>query len=768
MKDKYERGSKFFELNHLLHNSILMLKWLSDEQLWYQKRTSAGHEFILYDIEENKKGLLFDHLKVAAILNEYFKMDVTKDKLPLENMNYIQNPEQITFQYLKKYYRIKLPEYECSEFSIPFAEKPENLLSPDGKKLIFIRNYNVWVRNLSTKEDKPLTTEGVKDFGFGQYLDMDISQFPSFPHIPPIPPAYTHWLPDSQHIITYKLDQSLIQNVPFVESLPRDGTLHPKIHNVKMRFPGDPEIEKCTIYIINIEDGKRTQLKIPEKYQNFPTLYQEPLYWNNPLQFGFQAAISSDYKSAGILKINAQTGETSIILEEMAIPYYDLNQSPSNKNNVRILKEGKEVIWYSECSNYGHLYLYDLETGTQKIALTSGNWVVMDVLNVDEISNLMYFTALGREPGQNPYYTNLYRVNLDGTNLTLLTPENGAKTFLNLANLPYYQLYKLAATKNFSPLMKYVFYSYSRYDLATEFIIRNLEEPSKQILLEKLDPSALYKVGWQNPEPFQVKDADGKYDLYGYLYKPSDFDPSKKYPLIEYIYGGPFQISTPFDFESIIQWGSLKSLAELGFIVMRMEGRGSIGRTKDFHSEIHNKMGQICLYDHVAGIKQLAEKYSYIDLDHVGIVGRSYGGYATTQALLNFPDFFKVGVSFGGVYFLSTIQTDMLKYQGIPEYKNGENINPDGKSFGTNYFSQDSYRHVKNLKGKLMLIHGELDINVPYYQFTKMINALIEADKDFDFVYLPKTNHHGLFNSYTRRKMMRFFVKHLLGKEPTF
>ena len=220
---------------------------------------------------------------------------MTKDKLPLENMNYFQNPEQITFQYLNKYYRIKLPEYEFSEFSMPFAEKPENLLSPDGKKVLFIQNYNVWVRDLSTKEEKPLTTEGVKDIGFGQYLDMDFIQFQSFPDVPPIPPTYTHWLPDSQHIITYKLDQSLIQNVPFVESLPRDGTLHPKIQNVKIRFPGDPEIEKCTIYIINIENGKRTQLKIPEKYRNFPTLYQEPLYWDNPLQFGFQAAISTDF-----------------------------------------------------------------------------------------------------------------------------------------------------------------------------------------------------------------------------------------------------------------------------------------------------------------------------------------------------------------------------------------------------------------------------------------------------------------------------------------
>jgi dipeptidyl aminopeptidase/acylaminoacyl peptidase len=403
-----------------------------------------------------------------------------------------------------------------------------------------------------------------------------------------------------------------------------------------------------------------------------------------------------------------------------------------------VLFASNEVIWFSERDNWGQLYLYDLKTGKLKHQITTGEGNVTQVLRVDEPARTLFFLGVGREKGRDPYFTHFYRIGMDGKGLQLLTPED--------AN------HEIALSDS----GKYFVDSYSRPDVPAVAVIRDAD--GKPVMeLEKADISKLVAAGWKPPTPFTVKGRDGSTDIYGLMYKPSTLDPSRKYPIVVSIYPGPQSGSVGSRSFSPAR-GDTQALAELGFIVVQMDGMGTPGRSKKFHEAYYGDMGDNTLPDQVAGVKQLAGRHAWIDIDRVGIYGHSGGGFASTAGMFRYPDFFKVGVSQAGNHDNRVYEDDWgEKWQGLLK-KNGDGT--------TNYDDQANQAHAKNLKGKLLLAHGTLDSNVPPYNTLLVVNELIRHNKDFDLILFPNRGHGFGSEPYMVRRRWDYFVRHLMGAEP--
>jgi dipeptidyl aminopeptidase/acylaminoacyl peptidase len=456
--------------------------------------------------------------------------------------------------------------------------------------------------------------------------------------------------------------------------------------------------------------------------------------WNpNDDELAF-VSTSRDHKIEKFRIADANTGAVREVFEETVPTQYESGQGAIN---WRYLPNTNEIIWYSERDNWGHLYLYDSKTGKLKNQITKGDFVVTKLLKVDEKKRQLYFLADGKEAG-NPYFTHFYRIDFNGKNLTLLTPETGNHSV------------------TLSPSEKYFIDSYSQPDVPAIIVLRDLN--GKLIsTLEKEDVSRLKAIGWQPPKQITVKANDGKTDLYGLMFTPTNPDPNKKYPVIDYIYPGP-QGGSVGNWSFVASRGDHQALAELGFVVVLIEGTCNPLRSKSFHDMCYGNMSENTLPDQVAGIKQLAEKYGNLDTGRVGIWGHSGGGFATAAAMFRYPDFFKVGISESGNHDNRNYEDDWgERYIGL--LKTGAN----GES---NYEPQANQIYAKNLKGKLMLAHGLVDDNVPPSNTLLVVEALEKANKDFDLVIFPNSRHgYGPLSTYMMRRRWDYFVKNLLGAE---
>ncbi|UCH95583.1 MAG: prolyl oligopeptidase family serine peptidase, partial [Candidatus Aminicenantes bacterium] len=396
--------------------------------------------------------------------------------------------------------------------------------------------------------------------------------------------------------------------------------------------------------------------------------------------------------------------------------------------------QGKELVWGSERDGWSHLYLYDWNTGQLKKQITQGEFVVRRVVHVDEKKRQVYFTASGREPVEDPYLQHLYRVNPDGTGLTLLTPENAEHRI------------------RLSPDKKYVVDTYSRVDFPPITVLRHLEDGKVVLKLEKADIRDLLAAGWKYPEAFTVKARDSKTDLYGAIFRPTNFNPNKKYPVIDSTYSGPHTVKTPKTFRR----GCLnmeQAVAELGFIVVTIDGLGTAHRSKAFHDFSYKNLGDIGAPDHIGALKQLAQKYPYMDLSRVGIFGHSAGGYDAAHALLTHPGFYKVGVASAGNH------DHQMAKAWWPEHFQGYPV-------GKYYEDQSNLILAKNLQGKLLLVHGDMDNNVNPASTLRLAGELIKANKDFDLIIIPNRKHRLWDHPYFIRKLWDYFVRHLLGVTP--
>ncbi|MBB6237058.1 dienelactone hydrolase [Pedobacter sp. AK013] len=596
------------------------------------------------------------------------------------------------------------------------------VLSPDGKKAILIKDYNLFVKDVATGKLTQLTTDGIKDYGYAtdnagwKHSDAPILR----------------WSPDSKKITTFQQDQRNSKDMYLVTT----NVGAPVLKAWKYPLPGDKQIATIRRVVIDVENAKMVSLNIPAD-QHRATLSDDisssgtfdDIDWKaDGTEVAFLST-SRDHKNEKFRIANTTTGAVREVFEETVKTQYE---SGHGAINWRYLPASKEIIWYSERDNWGHLYLYDSSNGKLKNQITKGDFVVTRLIKVDEKTRTLYFMANGREKG-NPYFSHLYKIGFDGKNLALLTPEEGNHQVV------------------FSPSFEYFVDTYSQPDVPAITVLRSIN--GKLInTLEKTDVSRLAATGWKAPIPVTVKAKDGKTDIYGLIFTPTKMDPGQKYPVIDYIYPGP-QGGSVGSWSFAASRGDNQALAELGFIVVVIEGTSNPDRSKSFHDMSYGNMAENTLPDQIAAIRQLSANYP-IDTTKVGIWGHSGGGFATAAAMFRYPDFFKVGISESGNHDNRNYEDDWgERYNGLVE--------------NSDYEAQANQNYAKNLKGKLMLVHGMMDDNVPPYNTLLVVEALEKANKSFDLVIFPNSAHgYGDYSPYMTRRRWDYFVQHLLGAEP--
>ncbi|HUJ32957.1 MAG TPA: DPP IV N-terminal domain-containing protein [Candidatus Acidoferrum sp.] len=737
----YEHAQKFLGYNTtpLVFHKV-RATWLAGDRFWFRDQGPDGVEFVMFDAAHGTRRPAFDHAKVAAALSAASGKTYDAAHLPFMTFEFSADEKAISFSLRGQNWKCDLEANRCTSegkapepMAGPFGAARDEVVSPDGKSAAFVRDWNLWVRDVASSKETQLTTDGVKDFGYATdnagWIHSDR----------PI----VLWSPDSRKIATFQQDQRGTGEMYLVET--KVG--HPRLEAWKYPLPGDPVVTTIQRVIIDLSGGaaapKVVRLQMPPD-QHRSTLCDDvecrggdwaDVEWSaNGTHLAF-VSTSRDHKHEQLRVAEAATGAVRDVLEETAATQFESGQG---RVNWHYLPGSNEVIWCSERDGWSHLYLYDLATGRLKNQITSGEWPVTEVLRVDEKNRLIDFVADGREK-ENPYFSQLYRVGFDGKNMTLLTPEEGNHS------------------AEMSPSGRFFADSYSKPDVPAVTVVRD-ENGKLVATVAKEDISRLMAAGWKPPVPITVKARDGVTDLYGLMYEPTHLDRARKYPIVNNIYPGP-------QGGSVANWsfsearGDCQALAELGFVVVQIEGMGNPPRSKKFHDFYYGNMGDNTLPDQIAGMKQLAAKYPWIDIERAGIWGHSGGGYATADAMFRYPDFFKVGISESGNHDNREYEDDWgERYQGLLVK------NADGT---TNYDDQANENIAKNLKGHLLLAHGTMDDNVPPYNTLLVVDALIKANKDFDLLLLPNQHHgYGAESGYMMRRRWDYFVRYLLGAEP--
>jgi dipeptidyl-peptidase-4 len=730
-EEDYLRAEKFlsFHTDPLVYGGSVRPTWIDENTFWYRNTIPEGNEFVLVDVETKTRKRAFDHKKLASALSKALEESYEPFRLPFESIEFSKDRNSLIFTVESMKCTYDMQTNECLTEEINVDMDSNMMVSPDGKLGAFIRDHNLWIRDLETKKETQLTTDGVKDFGYStNNAGWAKSDRPVL-----------LWSPDSKRIATFQHDGRGLGEMYLVTT----NVGHPKLEAWKYPLPGDKEIFRIHRVVIHIDGPRIVRLQMPPDPHRSTVTDHIALRtgeladaeWSpDSSQLAF-ASVSRDHKNVILRMADPETGAIRDVLEEKVDTFFE---SGYNSVNWHVLSETNEAIWFSERDDWGHLYLYDLGTGGLKGRITGGSWTVLQVLHVDKKERMIYFTGAGREQGD-PYFHYLYRVGIDGSDVELLTPSNSHHTI------------------SFSPHGSYFVDSYSTpvEPPVTEVFDKN---GRKLLALEKADISRLIEeVNWVPPIPFTVKARDGKTDLYGLMFKPTNFDPNKKYPIVNYIYPGPQSGSVRGRSFSASR-ADKQSLAELGFIVVSLDAMGTPQRSKSFHEAYYGNMGDNGIPDQISGMKQLAQRHPWIDIDRAGIYGGSGGGFASTDAILRYPDFFKVAVSGSGNHDNRCYEDDWgEKWQGLLE------TYPDGT---TNYDNQANQLQAKNLKGKLLLAHGTMDSNVPMYNTLLVVNELIKHNKDFDLLLLPNRGHGIGRESYYTRRRWDYFVKHLLGAEP--
>jgi dipeptidyl aminopeptidase/acylaminoacyl peptidase len=686
--DDYARAEKMLSYNTspLIDRSVVRPTFLPDGRFWYRVLTPGGSEYVLINPADGSRKTGNDTASLG------------------------------------------IPDTGGGAQSFGRRVTGNEVVSPDGKLAAYIKDWNLWVKEISTGKQTQLTTDGIKDYGYAtDNAGWRKSDRPIL-----------LWSPDSKRIATFRQDQRELSDMYLVST----NVGAPKLEAWKYPLPGDAKVAMIERIIIDVDGPKMTKLQVaadPHRSTQCDDITcsggWDDVYWSPDGKTLAFVSTSRDHKNEKLRIADAATGAVREVYEETAETQFESGQG---EVNWRYLPASNEFIWFTERDGWGHLYLYGTD-GKLKNQITKGDFAVWRIDKVDDKNRVVYFTAGGREKGRDPYFGQFYRVNFDGTGLQLLTPEDANHDIA------------------LSPDGKYFVDNYSSPNTPPVSVLRDMT--GKVVAnLEKADVSRLTATGWKAPMPFTVKAADNVTDLYGLLYTPTNLDPKRKYPIIDYIYPGPQGASIGSrSFQA--SRGDNQALAELGFIVVQIDGTCNPLRSKKFHDMCYGNMADNTLADQITGIKQLAAKYPYIDLDRVGIWGHSGGGFATAAAMFRHPEFFKVGISESGNHDNRNYEDDWgERYIGLLTK------DESGKS---NYEDQANQNHAKDLKGKLLLVHGTMDDNVPPSNTLLVVDALIKANKDFDLIMIPNARHgYGAASQYMMRRRWDYFVKNLLGAEP--
>jgi len=721
-KDDYKRAVSFMYANYnnkTAFNLHSQVNWFKDHSgIWFIDYSKKGKVYKTVSFKDYLVKPLFNQKKITDVLNKLLDKEIGSNQLSIFGIERV-NRKFLSFYFEgKKYdlntktYQIKLSEEEKKKEESEFEKK-----SPDGKWIAYTKNYNLYIKSTKTEEDYQLSFDGKKGYEYASWygwydkMEGENGERPKR--------FYVDWSKDSKWISASIVDFKNAEKM-YLLDYSIDSLYKPKLLSYYRGSPGDTTMVHIKPVFYNIESKKEVKTSLPTGTHINAVSTQ----WTKD-----SGVLLANYSKRGFQKtfvkevnLNTKT-ERSLVLET----------SKTNIDNFdfRLFDDNKKIVFLSERSGWRQMYLIDLKTN-KTTSLTNGDFYINDIKYIDEESGIIYFVASGKEKLNNPYHQQVYSVNLNGV-VTLLTPENTHHSV------------------SFSEDGKCFIDNYSTINIPTKTVLRASKTGKILAELTNANVDEAISKGWKAPEIFQLIAKDGKTPIYGAIWKPTNFDKTKTYPIIDHSYTGPHTQMFPKTFNR----GFMnQSLAELGFIVMMVDGLGTFGRSKEFHNHSYKNMGNN-LEDHVLAIKYLANKYSWIDINKVGIFGHSAGGFDTGRALLAFPDFYKVGVASSGDHDFRMEKAWWPEmYQGWPvdsTYQNVSNIT-----------------NAKNLKGKLLLVHGGVDENVNPSATFKLAEAFIKEDKEFDLLILP-SQHHG-YTGKTRKcfikKRWNYFVEHLKNKKP--
>ncbi len=754
----YDSAMRFLpeNANKLVLNGKVKHHWIGNtDSFWYARDTGAGEEYIVVDASNGEKRNAFNLENLADSLSRASGEKIGLTEFIVKDYDLVDGNGVVSVMAAKKQWTCMLVNNNCALAPASIV-KPGEVLSPDGKWAVFAKKHNLYLRSLTDNSEKALTTDGHEHYSYGKLADSS-TQSVSMSRIGMILPPIVIWSADSKRLITQKLDERKVKDLHLLQYAPETGAARPVLHSYRSALLGDEHITQAEIFIFDVE--KNTQVKM--KHNALDVLFMSPLtsgriWWHDNQQQFYVVPTDLYSKKQQLLVVDANTGETTNLIEESSETYIEAGPTVGDAV-IKTLASGQVILW-SERDGWGHLYHYD-KNGQLIKQITQGQWQVRTIVAIDEKQNHIIFTAGGREVDLDPYYLQLYIINFDGSNLRRLSKNNQHNEIVSVNNSPIAALYGMAvnsAEASFSPSGNYFISTVSTPNEAPVTLLKSAQGDLISII-ETADISALEASGLVLPEPYSVIAADGKTLLYGNIFRPSYFDASKSYPVLDSIYPGPQVYRTTKSFmSSVFDRSQAQMLAELGFIVITIDGRGTPGRSKAFHNVSYGDLGQAGnLKDHISGIKQLANRYPYMDLTRVGIYGHSGGGFASTRAMFDYPEFYKVAVSSAGNH---DQRGYLLVWGG----------NYQGPYSDESYVNSNNSLLVGNLKGELLLMHGDMDDNVHPAHTMQVVNALIKADKDFDMVILPNQAHgfKGAAKSYFTRKRANYFIEHLLKLRP--
>ncbi|HEY1076365.1 MAG TPA: prolyl oligopeptidase family serine peptidase [Fontimonas sp.] len=748
-----------------MRNALLEPRWIGNSnECWYRRETADGCEWIVADAASGTRRPAFDHEQLAQALRE-LGHPVNAAKLPITMLSL----DATTIEFELERQRLRYPRSGGALEPLgaaPPAHGPST--SPDGRWSLSQRDGNLWLAAAGGAAEQ-ITTDGTPDDGYAIYHGNYKAG-----HIPRDrvggngQPAGIVWAPDSSRLIVWRVDQRHVQPYPYLENAPHDGSFRPKLHLPRMPLTGEAP---PTIRWLCLELATRrlTPLQLPDDqlhlHQDWESVRK--WIWSADCRRVYAVMFGADQRAAYLLDVDLASGDARIVISERDEPRVELNTTSYSPTAVAVIGDLDQIVWYSHRSGWGHLYLYD-GSGTLRHAITQGEWLVRDLIDVDPRSGRILFTAQGREGG-NPYLRSLYSIQLDGSGLRRLTPAGtDAEITPGLSAIS-------KATRFHSQLSadrQYLHYTRSSVTQPPQTCVLRIDD-GQEHLIEQADVSALLDAGYVAPEEFSACAADGQTTIHGLLYRPRQLDADGRAPLMVSQYASPLMAACPRSYVAaalgVTLWFPPAVWAALGCAVLVMDARGTTGRDRAFATAGQGKLNLIGLDDYVAVIRQLGERHAWLDTARVGIVGASYGGYAVIRAMIEFSDVFTTGLSGAPLCTVHNMYPDYhwTGWQGAADYGSGDPLRGSDQARPANYEPMDATKQVERIRNPLLIVAGDLDENCPLPPIMQFYAAAVEADVPVELMVLPDRNHHTLNRTrYTARRVFDHVCRHLLREQP--
>lgn len=740
------------EVRRRVFNPMVRPRWIGrSDRFWYPKEGASGLAYMTVDAATGDQAPSFDHAALAGALSDQTGQDVPADRLPL---SFLLIDEDGTARFTA-FGRSWTWDGALTWAGLP-DHRPGDAVSPDGRWAAFCRGCDLWVREVATGSERPLTEDGSPHYAYAKSPDSNLTTV-TLAQEGILLPAAVAWSPDSRRLFTARLDERAVADFPLLQHVPPGGVVRPVVHHMRLALSGDPHVPLAEPCIIDVVSGAVTPVQVqPEVVFVATTAERGEIWWSADGTRTFHLARDRAQQRLTLWETDAASGATRAVITETSRTFIDVNLSVTGLPNVRVLDRRGEIVWFSQADGRAHLYLHDLRTGARKNRITSGDFVVRDLADVDEETGALLFMAGGIEPGADPARRKLCRVQLDGSGFQVLTPESGEHEVAMPRPRPPRDHIRPAEEAGWflSPSRRHFVDTCGALDRPPVSVLRRWDgSVVATVAAAELAPDLA--AAWRWPMPFTALAADGVTDLHGAIWLPTDFDPGRRYPVIDYIYPGPQRGNLPATLlpdtlADLVQSCRPQSFAELGFAVVIVDGRGAPLRDKAFHDLSYGRLGNPgCLEDHVAVLQELARRHAWLDTGRVGMMGHSGGGYASVRALLDYPQVFHAAVATSGNHDQRGYSFAWCeKYQGLVD--------------DTNYDDAANPLFVDRLQGKLLLAYGDMDDNVHPALTLQLVDALIRADKDFELLVLPNENHTSVWsNSWFLRRAMQFLVEAL-------